>query len=158
LHAATARLLDELRGRPEKARAEMRSLVDTLARSGWRWAQPVRGAMNDEGNQSPISPFAGLEVWKNLRPWEEEPSPGKPSSHVVSEAEARARLSSVTGDTGEARPEQGGYVDAVLYAFSPRERAGAPRVALVEAGTGTGKTLGYLAPASLWAEKNGPGL
>jgi len=28
----------------------------------------------------------------------------------------------------------------------------------VEAGTGTGKTLGYLAPASLWAEKNGPGL
>ena len=31
-------------------------------------------------------------------------------------------------------------------------------MALVEAGTGTGKTLGYLAPASLWAEKNGPGL
>ena len=31
-------------------------------------------------------------------------------------------------------------------------------IALVEAGTGTGKTLGYLAPASLWAEKNGPGL
>jgi ATP-dependent DNA helicase DinG len=29
---------------------------------------------------------------------------------------------------------------------------------LVEAGTGTGKTLGYLAPASVWAEKNGPGL
>ena len=25
---------------------------------------------------------------------------------------------------------------------------------LVEAGTGTGKTLGYLAPASVWAEKN----
>ena len=25
---------------------------------------------------------------------------------------------------------------------------------LAEAGTGTGKTLGYLAPASLWAERN----
>jgi ATP-dependent DNA helicase DinG len=37
-------------------------------------------------------------------------------------------------------------------------RPGSPRIALVEAGTGTGKTLGYLAPASLWAEKNGPGL
>jgi ATP-dependent DNA helicase DinG len=36
--------------------------------------------------------------------------------------------------------------------------SGAPRIALVEAGTGTGKTLGYLAPASIWAEKNGPGL
>ncbi|HWF65255.1 MAG TPA: ATP-dependent DNA helicase, partial [Rhizomicrobium sp.] len=40
----------------------------------------------------------------------------------------------------------------------PREESGAPRIALVEAGTGTGKTLGYLAPASVWAEKNGPGL
>ena len=27
---------------------------------------------------------------------------------------------------------------------------------LAEAGTGIGKTLGYLAPASLWAEANGP--
>ena len=27
---------------------------------------------------------------------------------------------------------------------------------LAEAGTGVGKTLGYLAPASLWAETNGP--
>ena len=26
---------------------------------------------------------------------------------------------------------------------------------LAEAGTGTGKTLGYLAPATLWAETNG---
>ena len=47
---------------------------------------------------------------------------------------------------------------AATSAFAPRERAGSPRIALVEAGTGTGKTLGYLAPASLWAEKNGPGL
>src|ERR1700689_3842853 len=59
---------------------------------------------------------------------------------------------------GVMRPEQGAYVDAVTYAFEPREQAGAPRVALVEAGTGTGKTLGYLAPASIWAQKNGPGL
>ncbi|MDX5361431.1 MAG: ATP-dependent DNA helicase, partial [Alphaproteobacteria bacterium] len=31
---------------------------------------------------------------------------------------------------------------------------GAPNVVLAEAGTGIGKTLGYLAPASVWAEKN----
>src|SRR5215475_5838757 len=59
---------------------------------------------------------------------------------------------------GEARPEQVDYAEAASHAFSAREAAGAPRVALVEAGTGVGKTLGYLAPASLWAEKNGPGL
>ena len=57
----------------------------------------------------------------------------------------------------------------VLYgpSFTPRSAQGimardvaeALRTAnplLVEAGTGVGKTLGYLAPASLWAETNGP--
>ena len=29
-----------------------------------------------------------------------------------------------------------------------------PQAVLAEAGTGVGKTLGYIAPASLWAEKN----
>ncbi len=66
----------------------------------------------------------------------------------------RALLSLV----GTPRPEQMAYSDAAAYAFGPREESGAPRIALVEAGTGTGKTLGYLAPASVWAEKNGPGL
>src|SRR5207237_7038091 len=36
------------------------------------------------------------------------------------------------------------------------EGEGAPRLMLAEAGTGVGKTLGYLAPASLWSEANGP--
>ena len=40
-------------------------------------------------------------------------------------------------------------------AFAPREEEDKPHVVLVEAGTGVGKTLGYVAPASLWAEKNG---
>src|SRR6185436_11622192 len=66
-----------------------------------------------------------------------------------------ARVASMVG---QMRPEQASYSDAATYAFGPREQVGAPRVALVEAGTGTGKTLGYLAPASVWAEKNGPGL
>jgi ATP-dependent DNA helicase DinG len=32
---------------------------------------------------------------------------------------------------------------------------GEPNFVLAEAGTGVGKTLGYIAPAGLWAEKNG---
>ncbi len=38
--------------------------------------------------------------------------------------------------------------------LAPREVAGEPHFVLAEAGTGTGKTLGYIAPASLWAERN----
>src|SRR3546814_15804797 len=40
-------------------------------------------------------------------------------------------------------------------AFAPRREAGRPNMVLAEAGTGIGKTLGYLAPASLWAERAG---
>ncbi|MGH7078797.1 MAG: ATP-dependent DNA helicase [Acetobacteraceae bacterium] len=39
-------------------------------------------------------------------------------------------------------------------AFAPREAEDAPKFVLAEAGTGIGKTLGYIAPASLWAERN----
>jgi len=101
------------------------------------------------------SPIAGLEAWRGLPQWEDEAMVSEPGSQAVDPKEARARLANMVG---EMRPEQGSYSDAATYAFGPREQAGAPRVALVEAGTGTGKTLGYLAPASLWAEKNGPGL
>ena len=44
------------------------------------------------------------------------------------------------------------------FRFRAAERAGAPRIALVEAGTGTGKTLGYLAPASLGRRRTAPAL
>ena len=40
-------------------------------------------------------------------------------------------------------------------AFRPHDRVGEPNFVLAEAGTGVGKTLGYIAPAGLWAEKNG---
>ncbi|MDE2466125.1 MAG: ATP-dependent DNA helicase, partial [Alphaproteobacteria bacterium] len=104
------------------------------------------------------SEVAGFDVWRRLGKWEDEPLPDKPGSAPVDPSEARARLAALIGDKGEGRPEQSDYAAAAAYAFGPRERAGVPRLALIEAGTGTGKTLGYLAPASLWAERNGPGL
>ena len=55
----------------------------------------------------------------------------------------------------EARPTQSDYASAASEAFAPRQQEDRPNVVLVEAGTGVGKTLGYVAPASLWAEKNG---
>ena len=39
--------------------------------------------------------------------------------------------------------------------FAPRAAEDQPNLLLAEAGTGIGKTLGYLAPASLWAERGG---
>ena len=54
----------------------------------------------------------------------------------------------------EPRPQQADYAAAVAAAFAPRDHPDQPHAVLAEAGTGVGKTLGYIAPASLWAEKN----
>jgi len=147
-----AQLLHEVEDLNTEARAALAPLVGTLDRAGWRWAPLLKKIIGDVPHGSPI---AGLEVWRGLAVWEDEALPGQPGTQGVTPQEAQARLARLVG---EMRPEQAAYSAAATFAFSPREVAGAPRVALIEAGTGTGKTLGYLAPASVWAEKNGPGL
>jgi ATP-dependent DNA helicase DinG len=156
LREAADLLLDELGSLPEPERARARPLANLLARGGWRWGRSVVERVG--AIEKLASPIAGLDVWRGLPQWEDEAPPAKPSSIPVEAAETRARLQQLIGAGGEARTEQAAYAEAAAYAFSPRERAGAPRIALIEAGTGIGKTLGYLAPASLWAEKNGAGL
>ena len=146
-------LLEEVAGLPLEGRIKLAPLLDTLGRAGWRWAPLLQNAVKEKVQQG--SPIAGLEAWRGLPQWEDEAPVGVPGSHPVSADEAAARLMRLVG---EPRAEQAAYSAAASYAFGPREDGGAPRIALVEAGTGTGKTLGYLAPASLWAEKNGPGL
>src|SRR3954466_2251167 len=153
LFAIAACLLDEIAVLPAEARTKLGPLIGTLTRAGWRWGPLLQAAAAVETPQG--SPIAGLEAWRVLPVWEDEAPVGTPGSQEVRPDEARARLVSLVGTP---RPEQAAYSDAATYAFGPREDSGAPRIALVEAGTGTGKTLGYLAPASLWAEKNGPGL
>ena len=76
----------------------------------------------------------------------------------VSPEAAQARLADLLVRAGldEARPAQSRFAAETAFAFEPRETEGSPRLMLAEAGTGIGKTLGYLAPASLWAEANGP--
>src|SRR5919201_554336 len=68
--------------------------------------------------------------------------------------EARAKLDRLTG-RAEAREGQGAMAEAVTQVFAPKRAKGSPNLLLAEAGTGIGKTLAYLAPASLWAEESG---
>src|SRR5215469_8153091 len=152
LFEVSLRLLDEANDLPPEAKARLAPLAGTLSRAGWRWGPLLERALGEVRQGSPI---AGLEAWRGLPHWEDEALAGTPGSLPVTTGEARARLNTLVD---RPRPEQEAYSDAATYAFGPREESGAPKIALVEAGTGTGKTLGYLAPASVWAEKNGPGL
>ena len=83
---------------------------------------------------------------------------GRPSRRPATSPSIRPRRAAVWPNlldrSAEERPEQADFASAAAAAFQPREASALPRFVLAEAGTGVGKTLGYIAPATLWAEKN----
>ena len=151
-------LLDELEDMAALASRELTETALAMARGQWPWGDAVLAALGIDPAGKKLRPGAGLDIWKSLPQWEEPPPAPPPSSHPVEPREARLRLAqmvSAGANIAEARPTQSDYASAAAQAFAPREREDQPNVVLVEAGTGVGKTLGYVAPASLWAEKNG---
>jgi len=129
-----------------------------LKGKGWAWTPYVFEALGETyAPETDIFTKSALNVWKHLPEWAEE-APEPPSSHHgVSADEAKERLGELLsrGDVSkEPRPQQQDYTAFVARAFDPPQDEDTPHMLLAEAGTGVGKTLGYLAPASLWAEKN----
>ena len=156
LFQATATLLGELKSEPsERARKSARSIAHAMNRADWSWASVVLAALGDMETPSPRVIVDALRIWKNLPEWEEGPPPIPPGNSPVTPAETKTRLRSILGRGAEKRPQQADYAAAGSQAFAPIDRAGEPHIVLSEAGTGVGKTLGYIAPASIWAERNG---
>ncbi len=151
-------LLEELAAEPLPNREEALQVAETLERQGWAWAGLVLRAIRSVPVRERRYRGSGMDVWTRLAEWEDQAPSGDPGTQEVSEASTRERLTALLGRAGldEARPSQADFSAQVAYAFSPRDKENRPRVVLAEAGTGVGKTLGYLAPASLWAERNGP--
>ncbi|HUN48327.1 MAG TPA: ATP-dependent DNA helicase, partial [Stellaceae bacterium] len=129
---------------------EAKAVAQQMAASGWLWGGAVLAALV----HVPASEAAGLSAWRRLGEWAEHAPEPPPGHQPVEEAEARRRLASLLDADSEPRPQQADYAAAASAAFRPREQPDEPMAVLAEAGTGVGKTLGYIAPASLWAEKN----
>src|SRR4051794_8507281 len=127
-------------------------LAALMGRSGWPWARLVLAALRQPAARPSTD---ALRVWNRLPEWEEQAPPPPPSSHPILPAEARRRLAAMLGPRAEQRPGQADYASAAAEAFPPRQPPGDPILVLAEAGPGTGKPLAYVAPASLWAERNG---
>ena len=151
LATAARVLIEELGGETD---AEARTVAEAMHRGGWLWGPAVIAAL-PACEPDALDRAAGLRAWERLAEWT-EPSPGPaPGNQTVRPEEARSRLAELLGEAAEPRPEQADYAAAVAAAFTPRDEPDRPQAVLAEAGTGVGKTLGYIAPASLWAEKNG---
>jgi len=129
-----------------------------LQGKGWAWTPFVLSALGEPYDENEMmNGRTALSVWKNLPEWSEDPPEPPPAHHAVTGDESRERLAQLlrTGEhVSEARPQQVEYATRLTASFAPLHDEDKPHVVLAEAGTGTGKTLGYLAPASVWAEKN----
>ncbi|HEY1794666.1 MAG TPA: ATP-dependent DNA helicase [Stellaceae bacterium] len=147
LTTAARALLQELAA---DAEPNTRALAEAAERGGWGWGAAVLAALPP----GQTGRTAGLRTWLDLDEWQDTAPPPPPGALPVSGIEARGRLASLLGDGAEARPQQADYAEAVAAAFAAREAPDRPQAVLAEAGTGVGKTLGYIAPASLWAERN----
>ena len=113
------------------------------------WRLESRSRVRRRRSELRISRFGAiLRSTPSLRP---EPPAGQ---HGISDEDARLHLARALGEGSEVRLAQSDYAGHVAAAFQPPEREAEPHVVLAEAGTGVRKTMGYLAPATLWAETN----
>jgi ATP-dependent DNA helicase DinG len=120
--------------------------AQSLGRLRWPWSAAVVQRLRRPERQ---------ERWlfARLPEWEEGPPRAAPRTIHVPPGAAVDRLAELTGHGAEERPGQRAYAEAAAAAFGPRTSRDTPDLLLAEAGTGIGKTLGYLAPASLWARE-----
>ena len=161
LMEAAQALLSDLSAEPRssnKADPAEIARVMGLHGKGWAWTPFVMKAMGfDYDPEEPIVAKSALNIWKYLPEWSEDAPPPPATHHPVTGQESRDRLAQLLHQgkhPAEPRPQQQDYASQVSAAFAPADDPEQPHIVIAEAGTGVGKTLGYLAPASVWAEKN----
>ena len=148
LPRAAAVLLDRLGTADWVEREGAWASAGSLTRLRWPWGAAV---------SERIAKPAEAERWlfSKLPEWQEAATRPAPRTVTLRNEDVLDQLDALTGHGAEERPGQRDYATATTDAFAPRNRKDAPNLVLAEAGTGIGKTLGYLAPASLWAAEAG---
>ncbi len=151
LHQAAETLLQTLSAPDYPRRAWTAFCAREMKKQKWAWSDWVAplfqdALMEEEAGASHDKP------WKFLKKWEETPPYGASSRARLEKGEAAAHLAQTIAPK-TLREGQGDYAEAVAQLFERSEEAGEPHAVLAEAGTGIGKTLGYMAPAHLWAAR-----
>ncbi len=153
-------LLQNLQKDPYSEQADPVKIASVmgLKGKGWPWSSYICEALGHEYDpQSEIMSRTALNIWKHLPEWGAEPPEPPTAQESVSEEEAQEKLTELltAGNRSfETRPEQENYCKSVTAMFQPMSEDENPHIVLAEAETGVGKTLGYLAPSSVWADKN----
>ncbi|MBC8036188.1 MAG: ATP-dependent DNA helicase [Rhizobiales bacterium] len=155
LHLVAQDLLGRLANRHYPHVRETAETATFLAGANWPWARAAIEALMQADPKLDAGSFAtGLNVWDRIEEWEDDGGRPPGRQEAISPADALAFLDEILGPGAELRPAQMDYAAAATHAFAPRQTRQENNILLAEAGTGLGKTLGYLSPAWLWARKN----
>ncbi len=144
---ATAAMLASLDDRDWPEREGAWHGAQALARQRWPWTPLIQPRLRKPDRDD-------RWLFARLPEWEETPPRGAPRQVTIDASDVAARLDRLTGDGAERRPGQQDYARAAATIFAPRDRKDAPQMLVAEAGTGIGKTLGYLAPAKQWIDQS----
>lgn len=147
LKLAVEHMLNSMRDEKYAFSKRAKPIAAFMKSANWPWGDLVYNCFTDQKT-------GDVAVWRSLPEWEEKAPRPKPDDISVDIGEALSRLSFLLGEGAEHREPQDNYTREACYAFSGRVSSEAPNIIALEAGTGIGKTLGYIAPASLWAEQN----
>ena len=151
---AATRLLDELAEMPAQTTAKLADIAEMMRRGGWRWAPAILLQLGVSSAKNAPPDGRAAAIWSDIPEIPDSGFRPPPGIQPVMPDAARERLSEMLGSHSEIRRSQSDYAAAAASIFASPDSGPTPFLLLAEAGTGTGKTLGYLAPASLWAEKN----
>lgn len=143
-----AALLDTLADTDWAEREGAWTVNASLHRLGWGWA-PLVGSRLERPERGERMLFSRLPVWEE--PGDRPP----PLATNVAPNDSERKLAELTGKQAEPRVGQKAMASAAASVFAPKRSRDGPNMLLAEAGTGIGKTLAYLAPASIWAERSG---
>ena len=147
-------LCDEIAGAPPAEQRQMRDIAEMMAKGGWPWGSLILDHLGVTSVTAGPPDGRLAAIWAHLPEAPEFMARGEAGIRPVMPDAARQRLSDMLHQTAEPRAAQADYAAATASIFDQPEASPSPTLLLSEAGTGTGKTLGYLAPASLWAEMN----
>jgi len=156
-------LLTELRTKSQIEQKQCASIASAMAGrgGGWAWSAFILNALGMPLTPpAPVNPKHDMDFFDELPEWAEEAPPPPNKYETISGEETRDHLSILlnrrehAGRKAEMRAQQANYATRIADSFVPKTEDASPNVLIAQAGTGIGKTYGYLTPAQLWSEKN----
>lgn len=153
LRESVGLLLGEISAPDFPARALLARRAQSMAEQGWNWGAAVAKAAGIEtAIDAPLT--AGADSYDLLEVWREAGTGARETPVPLQKQQVEAALESLLAARSLVpRAEQKTYALGAARAFGLEEKEG--EIMLVQAGTGTGKTLAYAVPSLLAARREG---